>query len=191
METLPLLVANGWASGISAYAVVLIAGLVGRAGWADTPAAFQRTDVLIAAAILLAIELVVDKIPYLDSIWDTVHTVVRPLIAAVVGAAIASHAHTPAQVIAAIGTAALAFLSHLAKAGIRLGVNASPEPLTNIGVSSTEDITVVGVAALAWQHPWAAAAIALVLLVLALTLAGYLVTRVRHGWRRLGQRLNR
>lgn len=94
METLPLAIANGWGCGISAYAVVLITGLVGRSGVADTPEALQRTDVLVAAAVLLAIEFVADKIPYVDSAWDSVHTVVRPAIGGVIGALLAGDAST-------------------------------------------------------------------------------------------------
>lgn len=189
METLPLAFANGWASGISAYAVVVVAGVVGRLGWADTPELLQRTDILVAASVLTALEFVVDKIPYVDSVWDSVHTIVRPLIAAGIGGLIASDAGSTAEGLAAAGAAATAFLSHLSKSGIRLAANTSPEPVTNVGISSAEDLTVAGVAFLAWQYPWVAAAIAAVLLVLGLTAATYLFTRIRRGWKRLGERI--
>lgn len=189
METLPLSFANGWASGISAYMVVLVAGIAGRLDWADTPALFQRKDVLVIAVVLTLLEVVVDKIPYLDSVWDAVHTVVRPLIAAIVGAAIAADAGTSAEGVAAAGTAAVAMASHLTKSGIRLAVNTSPEPFTNIGVSTSEDVAVIGVALLAWQHPWVAAVLALILLVSGVSLVAYLFSRIRRGWRRLGARL--
>lgn len=189
METVPLAFTTGWASGISAYAVALIMGLIGRLGWADTPEVLQRTDVLVVAGVLTAIELFIDKVPYLDSTWDSVHTVIRPLVAAVLGALIAADADTTNEALTAAGTAIVAFLSHVSKSGIRLAVNTSPEPASNVAVSTAEDITVLGVAALAWEHPWAAAGIALVLLVLGLTLTVYLFRRVRRGWRRLGERL--
>jgi hypothetical protein len=92
MDTLPLSIANGWASGISAYGTVLIAGLLGRFGAADTPSALQRTDLLVFVGILLMLEFVADKIPYVDSIWDSIHTVIRPTIAAILGVLIAGHA---------------------------------------------------------------------------------------------------
>jgi hypothetical protein len=190
VETLPLAFATGWASGISAYLVVLVTGLVGRLGWADTPEVLQRTDVLVVAAALSAIELVVDKIAYLDSAWDAIHTVVRPLIAAVLGALIATDADTTSEALAAAGTALVAFVSHLTKSGLRLAINTSPEPVTNVGVSSAEDVTVLGVAALAWEYPWAAAAIALVLLVLGVGAAAFLFSRIRRGWKRMGERLS-
>src|SRR4051794_21689600 len=100
MDTLPLAFANGWASGLSAYATLFIAGMLGRAGIADTPAALQRTDVLAVVGLLVALEFVTDKIPYVDSIWDSVHTVVRPVIAGVLGALIAGDAGTLEQAIA-------------------------------------------------------------------------------------------
>ena len=191
MDTLPLAIANGWGCGISCYAVVLITGLVGRTGAADTPEALQRTDVLVVAGILLAIEFVADKIPYVDSVWDSVHTVVRPAVGAGVGALLAADGAGFEQVVAAVGTGATALSSHLAKGGIRLGVNASPEPVTNVAVSLGEDGAVATVTLLAWQYPWVAAGIALVLLVAGAAVAVFLVRRVRRGWDRLRRWLAR
>jgi hypothetical protein len=192
METLPLAISNGWGCGISAYAVVLIAGLVGRWGIAETPEALQRTDVLVAAAVLVAIEFVADKIPLVDSAWDSVHTFVRPAIGGVLGAMLAGDASTLGQAVAAAGTGGIALASHLSKGGIRLAVNALPEPVTNVAVSLTEDGAVVGVTFLAWEHPWIAAAIAIVLLVAGAGLAVFLVSRLRRGLTRLqGGRVRR
>lgn len=182
MDTLPLAVANGWGCGISCYAVVLITGLVGRSGAADTPEALQRTDVLVVAGILLAIEFVADKVPYVDSVWDSVHTVVRPAVGAAVGALLVGDGSGLDQVAAAAGTGATALGSHLAKGGIRLGVNASPEPVSNVVVSLGEDGAVATVTLLAWQYPWVAAGIAVVLLAAGGALAVFLVRRVRRGW---------
>jgi hypothetical protein len=181
METLPLAIANWWGCGISAYAVVLITGLVGRSGVADTPEVLQRTDVLVAAGVLLVIEFVTDKIPYVDSAWDSVHTFVRPAIGGVIGALLAGDASTLGQAVAAVGTGGIALSSHLAKGGIRLALNASPEPITNVVASLTEDGAVAGVTLLAWEHPWPAAIIALVLLVAGASLAVFLVSRLRRG----------
>ena len=191
MDTLPLSIANGWASGISAYATVLIAGLLGRAGVADTPAALQRTDVLIFVGVLLALEFVADKVPYVDSIWDSIHTVIRPTIAAILGVLIAGNAGSLEQALAASTASVTALLSHLTKGGLRLAVNTSPEPVTNIGTSLAEDGAVVGVTLLAWQYPWVAAAIALTLLVSGLTLVYFLLSRIRRGLARLRERRSR
>ena len=188
MDILPLSIANGWASGISAYATLLIAGLLGRYGLADTPAALQRTDVLVFVAVLLAIEFVADKIPYVDSIWDSIHTVIRPTIAGILGVLIAGHAGTLGQAIAASTASITALLSHLTKGGLRLAVNTSPEPVTNIGTSLAEDGAVVGVTLLAWQFPWVAAGIALTLLAIGMSLVYVLLSRVRRGLARLRAR---
>jgi hypothetical protein len=190
VDTLPLAIANGWASGLSAYTTVFIAGLLGRFGIADTPAGLRRTDVLVAVGVLMLLEFVADKIPYLDSLWDSVHTVLRPSIAAVVGALIAGDAGTLEQALTATCSSVTALLSHLAKGGLRLAVNTSPEPASNIGVSLTEDLSVVGVTLLAWQQPWLAAAIALVLLAAGLALAVFLLRRIRRGWTRLRTRFS-
>jgi hypothetical protein len=191
VDTLPLSIANGWASGISAYATLLIAGLLGRLGVADTPAALQRTDVLVFVGVLLALEFVADKIPYVDSIWDSIHTVIRPTIAAILGVLIAGDAGSLEQALAASTASVTALLSHLTKGGLRLAVNTSPEPVTNIGTSLAEDGAVVGVTLLAWQYPWVAAAIALTLLVSGMTLAYFLLSRIKRGLARLRERRSR
>src|SRR5918997_2219340 len=188
MDTLPLAIANGWASGLSAYGVVFLVGLMGRTGLADTPTALQRTDVLIFVGVLLAVEFVADKIPYVDSLWDSIHTFIRPTIAAVIGGLIAGDASTLDQAIAGTGSSVTALLSHLAKGGLRLAVNTSPEPVSNVGTSLVEDGAVVGMTLLAWQFPWAAAILAVILLALGLTLAAFLLSRIRRGLDRFRRR---
>ncbi|MGW5221032.1 DUF4126 domain-containing protein [Nocardia sp. NPDC004085] len=185
MSALPLIFTAGWASGVNAYAVVLLLGLLGRFGFTDSvPEGLQRTDVLIAAAALFLIEAVADKIPYLDSFWDAVHTVVRPIAGAVVAALLAGQDGSLPQLAAGAvgGTAAL--VSHLVKAGTRMAVNTSPEPASNIVVSTAEDVTVAGVVTLAVFHPLAAAVIAAVLLVLGLALVYFCASRIRRYLRR-------
>ncbi|MFR9767393.1 DUF4126 domain-containing protein [Nocardia sp. SC052] len=154
MSALPLIFTAGWASGVNAYAVVLLLGILGRFGFTDSvPDGLQRTDVLIAAAALFLIEAVADKIPYLDSFWDALHTVVRPIAGAVVAALLAGQDGSLPQLAAGAvgGTAAL--VSHLVKAGTRMAVNTSPEPASNIVVSTAEDVTVAGVVTLAVVPP--------------------------------------
>lgn len=185
MSALPLIFTAGWASGINAYAVVLLLGVLGRFGFADAvPEGLQRTDVLVAAAALFLIEAVADKIPYLDSFWDAVHTVVRPIAGAVVAALLAGQDGSLPQLAAGAvgGTAAL--VSHLVKAGTRMAVNTSPEPASNIVVSTAEDVTVAGVVTLAVFHPLAAAVIAGVLLLVGLALVYFCASRIRRYLRR-------
>ena len=189
MDVLPLALAGGWASGISSYATVLVIGLAGRAGLAAVPDGLERTDVLVVVGLLTAVEFFADKIAWLDSVWDSVHTVIRPLVAAGLGALLAGEAETLTQAATAALTAGVALLSHSAKAGLRLAVNTSPEPASNVAVSAAEDLSLVGVLLLATQAPWLAAAIAMLLLAISLGLAWWLLSRVRRGWRRLWERI--
>ncbi|WP_371482151.1 DUF4126 domain-containing protein [Kitasatospora sp. NBC_00315] len=181
MSIIPLIFTSGWASGINAYAVVLLLGLLGRFGGADTvPPVLERPDVLIAAAALFLLEAVADKIPYVDTAWDAVHTLIRPVAGATVAALLASHDPGSLGSVAAGalgGTTAL--VSHGVKASLRMAVNTSPEPASNIVISLAEDLSVAGLVTLAIFHPWVAASIAAVLLLTGLLLVGFAVTRIR------------
>ena len=128
---LPTVFSSGWASGVSAYLAVLQLGVLGRFFGADSvPDALTRTDVMVAAAVLYAIEFVTDKIPYLDNAWDAIHTVIRPTIGAVLGLLVAGDADTLGQAVAATAGGLTALASHLCKAAARLVINISPEPVT-------------------------------------------------------------
>jgi Domain of unknown function (DUF4126) len=189
METLPYVLTSGWASGLNVYATVLVTGLLGRWGGVDgVPDALEQTEVLLAAATLFAVEFVADKIPYLDNVWDAVHTAIRPTLAAVIGALLAGEANDLNSAVAAVLGGGTAIASHGAKAGLRLAVNASPDPFSNIVLSVAEDSAVVGVLLLAVDYPWVALTIALVLLVTASTLAVLVLRKIRQVWRRLTQR---
>ena len=188
MEPFAYAVSGGWASGISAYATVLILGVAGRTGLADTPDLLQRTDVLVVMALFTAIEFVADKIPYADSLWDTVHTVVRPIVAAVLGWTFVTDGSSAEQFAVATVSGGVALLSHSAKAGIRLAINTSPEPASNVAVSTAEDAVLLGVLLLATQYPWLAAGAALAVLIVMLTTMIMIARRARRGWRRLRQR---
>ncbi|MFD5566036.1 DUF4126 domain-containing protein [Kitasatospora griseola] len=190
MEAVPLIFTSGWASGINAYAVVLLLGLFGRFGGADSvPPVLERTDVLIAAAVLFLCEAVLDKIPYVDSVWDVVHTFVRPIAGATVGALLAAHdPGSLGEVAAGAVGGATALLSHGIKAGLRMAVNTSPEPASNILLSLGEDLSVAGLVTLAVFHPWLAASAAAVLLLLGGLLVWFAVSRIRRFWLRRKER---
>jgi hypothetical protein len=190
VDALAYVVTSGWSSGISVYATVLVTGLAGRFGGLDSvPHAFERTDVLVVAAILAAFEFVADKIAFVDSAWDAVHTVIRPAFAALVGGLIADQTGEMNEAVAAALGGVTAVGSHGTKASLRLAVNASPEPVSNVAVSLGEDTAVVGVLLLAVDHPWLAFAIALVLLVAGVTVATFAIRRIRRGLRRVQARL--
>jgi hypothetical protein len=186
MEPLASVLTSGWASGVNVYATILVTGLLGRYGDVEgIPAVLERNEILIPAAALFAIEFVADKIPYVDNVWDAVHTAIRPTLAAVLGALIAGEANDLGEAVGAVlgGTTALA--SHAAKASLRLAVNTSPEPVSNLVLSLSEDTVVVAVLLLAVDHPWWALAVAAVLLVGSATLGLFLIRRIRQFLQRL------
>lgn len=171
---------SGWASGINAYAVVLVMGLFERFGHvAAIPDVLARTDVLVVAAVLFALEMVADKIPYVDSLWDSVHTAIRPIVGATLGYLLGHESSDLAAALLAATGGISALASHVVKAGVRAGVNTTPEPVSNIAVSTAEDVTVAGIITLAVANPWLAATAAAILLIAGLALATYVVRRVR------------
>lgn len=185
MESLALAFSSGWASGVNAYLVVLVLGIADRLGdLAQVPDVLGRWDVLAAAGFLYAMEFVADKIPYIDSTWDAISTAIRPTVGAVIGVLLAGEATSLDQAVLGVVGGGTALLSHLVKAGGRLAINASPEPVTNIGASLAEDAAVLGVVWFAIDHPRAAAAIAAVLLAAGLTMLYFLARAIGRGWRR-------
>ncbi|GEP37104.1 hypothetical protein NPS01_07670 [Nocardioides psychrotolerans] len=140
---------------------------------------------LTVAGFLYAMEFVADKIPYVDSAWDVVSTLVRPTAGAVIGVLLAGDADSLSQAVNGVVGGGTALASHLVKAGSRLAINSSPEPVSNVVASVTEDVVVLGLVWFAIDNPQAAAAIAGLLLAVGLVVL-YLAARlVRRGWRRL------
>lgn len=178
---LPLIFTSSWASGINAYAVVLLLGLLGAAGAGseEVPQTLQRPDVLVAAGVLFVIQAVADKIPYVDTFWDVLHTVVRPVSGGVIAALLAGEDGSLSQLAAGAIGGGTALLSHLVKAGTRMAVNTSPEPVSNIAMSFVEDLAVAALVVFALFHPVAAAVIAGTLLALGIVLVCLLVRRIR------------
>ncbi|MFD5893608.1 DUF4126 domain-containing protein [Streptomyces sp. NPDC060366] len=189
MSVLPLVFTSGWASGINAYAVVLLLGIFGATGLTDeVPESLQRTDVLAVVGVLFVCEAVADKIPYVDSIWDSVHTVIRPLSGAVVAALLAGQSGSLPEITAGAVGGSTALVSHLVKAGTRMAVNTSPEPFSNIAVSTVEDLGVAGIITFAIFHPLAAAIVAGGLLLLGIVIIVFLASKIRRFRQRRAQR---
>jgi hypothetical protein len=189
MESLPLAFSSGWASGVNAYLVVLVLGVADRVGGlAEVPDVLGRWEVLGVAGFLYAMEFVADKIPFIDSGWDVVSTLIRPTAGAVIGVLLAGDADSLTQAVNGAVGGGTALLSHLVKAGSRLAINSSPEPVTNIGASVTEDVVVLALVWFALEHPAAAAVVAGVLLAVGLVVLHLAARLVRRGWRRLRRR---
>lgn len=178
-----LVAGSGWASGVNLYGAVLALGLFGRFGPGEVPAALTRTDTLVVVGILFALEFVADKIPLLDSVWDAVHTVIRPAGAAVLAVLLTGEAATLQQAVAAVGAGGLALSAHATKATTRLAVNTSPEPVSNAGVSLLEDGLVATVVWLAVTNPVLALVLVAVLVVAGAALTIALFSAARRGLR--------
>ncbi|MDT7846854.1 DUF4126 domain-containing protein [Streptomyces justiciae] len=189
MSVLPLVFTSGWASGINAYAVVLLLGVFGATGLSDdVPETLQRPEVLVTAGVLFLCEAVADKIPYVDSAWDSVHTLIRPAAGAWVGAVLAGQSGSLNDAVAGLVGGSTALASHAVKAGTRMAVNTSPEPFSNVIVSLAEDLGVGGLVTFAIFNPQAAAIIAAVLLLAGLVILIFLISRIRRFLRRRAQR---
>lgn len=185
MEGLALTFSSGWASGVNAYLVVLVLGVSDRvSNFEQIPDALARWDVLTVASVLFVMEFVADKIPYIDSTWDAISTAIRPTAGAVIGVLLAGDASSLDQAILGVVGGGTALLSHSVKAGSRLAINSSPEPVSNVVASVTEDVAVLGIVWFAIEHPRAAALIAGVLLAVGLVVLYAIAKWIRRGWRR-------
>ena len=183
-----LIAGSGWASGVNLYLVAGLLGGAGRLGLLDVPDVLTRTDVLIAATVMFVVEFFADKIPFLDSAWDAVHTAIRPVGAALIGYALGGDTPDWQQLTGAAASGGLALASHLAKATARAAINASPEPVSNIVASVTEDGLVVGVIAIAIAAPVIAIIVVAALLVAGTALALALASLARRGRERIRAR---
>jgi hypothetical protein len=188
IETIGLIAGSGWASGLNLYLATLMVGIAGRVGWADIPEVLTRTDVMIVAGVLFVIEFVADKVPFLDNFWDVIHTFVRPVGAAAVGAVIAGDSGSVGAAVGGILAGALALDAHSAKASTRVMVNTSPEPVSNVAVSLFEDVSVAALVALAVTSPVATVVVVAVLVVAATALTIWLWKAVRRVWWRVKAR---
>ena len=187
MDVVGLIAGSGWASGLNLYLVTLVLGLSGRLGWSDIPEVLTRTDVLVIAGILFFVEFAADKIPYLDNVWDAIHTVVRPLGAAALGFVLAGDSASIGEAMGAIVAGTLAVSSHSAKASTRAAVNTSPEPFSNMALSVFEDGMATAVTALALAFP----VIALVVVIILAVASVWVVWKLWSGVRRLLDRWTR
>jgi hypothetical protein len=181
MELVPTTISAGYAAGLNAYGTVFLLGLLGRAGYGQVPHQLTTTPILIAAGVMFAIEFITDKVPFLDSTWDLLHTAIRPAIGSLIGVSFADLDKVTGPETVAIGGASgsTALVAHSLKAAIRLGVNASPEPFSNVIMSLIEDGLMAGVVALALKEPFIALAIVVVLLAIGISLVLYLRKRIK------------
>lgn len=184
----------GFAAGLRLYATVLGLGLALRFHWLTLPEAMQPLEVLshpavlIAAGVAYALEFVSDKIPWVDSLWDTVHTVIRPVGAAVLAATAFGQLDPVLKTVLVLATGGVALSSHASKAATRLAVNQSPEPFSNIALSLLGDLMAPAGLWLAFAHPVLTFSLVAVFLIAFFWLAAKIVSMLRSGWARLKER---
>jgi hypothetical protein len=183
-----LVIAASFAAGLNVYATVVTLGLLARVHWVALP---QGLDMLtnwwvigVSGTMFLA-EFVADKIPGFDLLWNALHTFIRIPVAALLAFRATSQLSPEMQVLATAVGAAIALAAHGSKTAARALVTPSPEPVSNIALSSTEDVAAVGITWLATQHPWTAASIVLVLLFLSVLMVRWVVRALREMWQRL------
>ena len=162
--------AMGWASGLRLYAVVFLTGLAGNLGWVSLPAGLQVLQqplLLWASGGMLALEFLADKIPWVDSLWDAVHTFIRIPAGAALAYGVFGGDQGSWGTVAALLGGTLAATAHTAKATTRAAANTSPEPFSNIALSLAGDALVPGMLWLSWAHPvWFFVALAVALVVM-------------------------
>ncbi|HVF28014.1 MAG TPA: DUF4126 domain-containing protein [Pyrinomonadaceae bacterium] len=180
IEILGLGLGAAWTSGVNLYATVAVLGLLQRYELVGRlPGGLDALDnwwIIGVALALYAVEFVADKVPYVDSVWDAVHTFIRVPAGAVLALAATTDLSPPVQIIATLIGGTLALSTHGTKATMRAAANTSPEPFTNWTLSVVEDIFVIGASVLAVLHP---AVILVVILIFLLILALILPKVVR------------
>jgi len=180
-----LIIACSFAAGLNVYATLLTLGLLARAHWIELPAGLDMLThwwVIGVSGFMFAIEFVADKIPAFDMIWNGLHTFIRVPIAALLAYHTSAQLSPEMQILAAIAGAGIALVSHGSKTAMRAAVTPSPEPVSNIALSTTEDVMAVGVTWLATRHPLIAAGIACIFLLIAVITVRWLAKFVRRMW---------
>ena len=155
-------------SGVNLYATVAILGLATRFEWVSLPPQYQvfANDWVIGAALTLyVIEFVADKIPWVDTLWDSVHTFIRPVGGALVAIGTVGDASPVYEVFMGLLGGTIAAGSHFTKSSTRVAANASPEPFSNWALSFFEDVFVIGLGVLALKYPVAALVITVLILI--------------------------
>jgi hypothetical protein len=188
LTTLGRTLGFSFAAGVNLYATVAILGLAARYHWVTLPPQFEvfNNDVVIGAAIVLYLfEFVADKIPYVDTLWDMLHTAIRPIGGALIAVSTLGDASPAMEGLVALLGGTVAAGSHLTKTSTRAAANASPEPFSNWILSVGEDLFVVGLGFLALQYPVIALGIVIVLIFMVAIFAAVIVRTVRRWFARL------
>ena len=183
-------------AGVNLYLTVLLAGLLVRFNWLQLAENYQHLEVfghpvvLTVAGVFFVMEFFADKIPWVDSLWDSVHTIIRPVGGTLLGLQAMGDMEPWMQVAAGLAAGGAALTTHSAKAGTRLLINHSPEPFSNWTASAGEDVASLGLVWLAWQHPLVFGVVLVIFLVIMAWALPKLWRFVRAMFRRLRLLLN-
>lgn len=182
LTTLGRTLGFSFAAGVNLYATVALLGLASRYGWVWLPEQYRAFDndwIIGAALLMYVVEFFADKIPYVDSLWDVLHTAIRPIGGALIAVTTLGEASPTTEAIVMLLGGMVATGSHLTKASARAAVNTSPEPFSNWFLSIGEDVFVVGLGLLALKYPLAALVVGLALIVLIAMFAAVIVRTAR------------
>ncbi len=183
-----LIIAASFAGGLNIYATVLTLGILARTHWVALPTGLDslgHTWVIVASAILFALEFFADKIPGFDMIWNGLQTVVRVPVAGLIAYHAAAQLSPQMQVLGTMLGAGIALAAHTSKTAVRAAVTPSPEPVSNIALSTSEDVLAIGLTWFATHHPFIAASMAVILLVIAALAARALLRAIQKPLRKI------
>ncbi|HTN72159.1 MAG TPA: DUF4126 domain-containing protein [Methylomirabilota bacterium] len=192
LQTLSLALGTAWASGINLYATVAALGIAGRMEMIQLPPDLQvltHPAVITIACIMYVIEFFADKVPYVDSGWDVLHTFIRVPAGAILAARSLGPMNPALELVALLGGGAVALAAHGTKATTRLAINASPEPFSNWFASITEDLAVLGGIWMIFNHPIVMLILVLGFLAVIIWLVPKLFRLAKHGFQALRNRL--
>jgi Domain of unknown function (DUF4126) len=192
IEALSLAMGTAWTSGINLYATVAALGIASRAEMIQLPPDLQvlgHPAVIAIACIMYFIEFFADKVPYVDSGWDALHTFIRVPAGAILAARSLGDMNPALELVAVLAGGSIALAAHGTKAATRLAINASPEPFSNWTASVAEDISVLGSIWLMFNHPVIMMILVLVFLALAVWLVPKIFRFIKRGFQALRDRM--
>jgi hypothetical protein len=181
-----LIVAASFAAGLNVYATVATLGLLSHFNWVTLPPGLHALSdpwIIAVSSLLFAVEVFADKIPAFDLIWNAAHTFIRVPVAALLAYQAASQLSPEMKLLAAAAGAAIAAIAHTSKIAARALVTPSPEPVSNIALSASEDVAAISLTWLATHHPYVAASIATVAIVFLLFSLRWIATRLKRLFR--------
>jgi len=183
-----LVIAASFAAGLNVYVTVLTLGILARVNWVELPPGLEVLAngwIIAASAAMFTVEFFADKIPAFDLIWNALHTFVRIPLAALLAYRATLQLSPEMQLLATVGGALIAMAAHSSKTAARTLVTPSPEPVSNIALSTGEDAVAVGLTWTATHHPWIAGGVAASFTVAAIFAAGWIWRSISKTWKKL------